>query len=130
MLHLGVDTSNLTDKRDFVGLKPEVHKLEINKLVKVRTVLKNFKTKADGLDVDKLKIAPLDLKKLSDVVSIEIAGKNRVQQAKYKSKLRKQNPDASALIQTNQYNTDKQRLEKKLKILIKKTNVGTLVTAT
>ena len=47
-----------------MALKPEVDKLDINKLVNVPTSLSNSKTKADDLDVGKLKTAPVDLKKI------------------------------------------------------------------
>ena len=50
----GVDTSNLTAKRDFIAMKAEVGKLDINKLVIALTSLKNLKTKVDDLDVLKL----------------------------------------------------------------------------
>ena len=41
-------------------------------------------------DVDKLKIVPIDLKKLNDVLSKEIVKKESVQQTKYKSKRSKE----------------------------------------
>ena len=56
----GVDTSNLADKSDFIALKAEFHKLEINKWVNVSTSLNSLKTKVDDLDVDKLKTVPID----------------------------------------------------------------------
>ena len=71
----GVDTFNLAAKRDFVALKTEVNKLDINKLVNVPTGLNNLETKIDDLDVDKLKTVLVNLKKLSDVVSKEIVKK-------------------------------------------------------
>ena len=71
----GVDTFNLAAKRDFVALKAEVNKLDINKLVNVPTGLNNLETKIDDLDVDKLKTVLVNLKKLSDVVSKEIVKK-------------------------------------------------------
>ena len=43
----GVDISDLAVKKDFTVLKAEVHKLDINKLVNVRTSLNNLKTKVD-----------------------------------------------------------------------------------
>ena len=61
---IGVDTSNLAAKSDFIGLEAEVDKLEINKLVYVPNGLNNLKTKIDDLDVDKLKIVPIDLEKI------------------------------------------------------------------
>ena len=68
----GVDTSDLAAKTDFITLKAEVDKLDINKLVDVPTSLNNLKTKVDDLDVGKLKTVPVDLKKLSDVVDNEV----------------------------------------------------------
>ena len=46
-----VDTSNLAAKRDFIALKAEVGKLDINKLVNLASGLNNFNTKVDDLDV-------------------------------------------------------------------------------
>ena len=42
---MGVDTSNLAAKRDFIGLKAEVLKLEINKLANVSSSLNNIKAR-------------------------------------------------------------------------------------
>ena len=47
----GVDTSDLAAKTDFIALKAEVDKVDINNLVNVRTSLSNLKTKVDDLDV-------------------------------------------------------------------------------
>ena len=46
----------------------EVDKLDINKLVNVPTSFNNLKTKVDDLDVGKLKVVLVDMKKLSDEV--------------------------------------------------------------
>ena len=43
----GVDTSDLATKKDFIPLKAEVDKLDINKLANVPTILNNLKTKVD-----------------------------------------------------------------------------------
>ena len=59
----GVDTSDLAAKKDFIALKAEVDKLDINKLVNVPSSLNNLKTKTDDLDIGKLKTVPVDLKK-------------------------------------------------------------------
>ena len=53
-------------------MKAEVDKLDIKKLINVRTSLGNIKTKVDDLDVGKLKTVHVDLKKLSDVVDNEL----------------------------------------------------------
>ena len=58
----GIDTSDLAAKKDFIALKAEVDKLDINKLVNVPTSLNNLKTKVDDLDVGKLKTVPVDLR--------------------------------------------------------------------
>ena len=60
-----VDTSDLVTKKYFIALKPEADKLDINKLVNVRTSLSNIITKVDYLDVGTLKIFVAALKKLS-----------------------------------------------------------------
>ena len=48
----GIDTSNLASKGDFIDLKVEVGKLDINKLVNVLNGMNNVKTKVEnGLDI-------------------------------------------------------------------------------
>ena len=48
----GIDTSNLASKGDFIDLKVEVGKLDINKLVNVLNGVNNVKTKVEnGLDI-------------------------------------------------------------------------------
>ena len=59
--------------KKFYGVKAEVDKQDINKLVGVPTSLNNLKTKINDLDVYKLKTVPLDLKKVIDVVSKQVA---------------------------------------------------------
>ena len=59
-------------KKYFLALKTEVDKLDINKLVNVRTSLNKLKPKFDDLDVGKLETVPVDLKKLSDGVDNEV----------------------------------------------------------
>ena len=54
-------------------MKAEVDKLDINKLVNVQTSLNNLKTKVEDLDAGKVKTAPIDLKRLSDVVDNKVA---------------------------------------------------------
>ena len=110
----GVDTSDLAAKKDFIALKAEVDKLDINKLVNVPTSLNNLKTKVDDLDVGKLKTVPVDLKKLSDVVANEVVKNTKFNTLKTKvNSLEKKIPDATTLIHINQCNTDKQNLKKK-----------------
>ena len=51
----GVNTSDLAAKTDFITLKAEADKIDINKLVNVPTSLNDLKTKINDLDVGKLK---------------------------------------------------------------------------
>ena len=84
-------------------------------MVNVPTSLNNLKTKVDDLDVGKLKTIPVDLKKLSDVVDNEIIKNTKFNTLKTKvNNLGKKIPDAITLIHINQYNMDKQNLEKKV----------------
>ena len=62
----GVDTFKLAAKSDFITLKAEVNKLDINELIKFLTGLNNFKTNVDNLNSGNLTV-PKDLKKLNDV---------------------------------------------------------------
>ena len=117
----GVDTFDLAAKKDFIALKTKNDNLDINKLVNVPTSFNNLKTKVNDLDVGKLKAAPVDLKKLSDVVDNEVIKNTKYNILKTKvNNLEKKNPDATALIHINQYNTDKQNLEKKIRAVDKK----------
>ena len=96
-------------------MKAEVDKLEIAKLVNVLTNLNKLKAKANDLFVGKLKIAPIDLKKLSTVVDKQVVRKHKIQYTKdnYKNNNKNNNknipeqynkniPDATTLIHTNQ----------------------------
>ena len=56
-------------------MKADVDILDTNKLVNIPRSLDNLKTKVNDLDVDKMKIVPVDLKKLSVVVSKEVVKK-------------------------------------------------------
>ena len=68
----GIDTSGLAAKKDFIALKAEVDKLDINKLTNVPANLNNLETEVDDLDVCKLRTVPIDLKKLNDVVDNQV----------------------------------------------------------
>ena len=57
-----IDVADLAAKKDFIALKAEVGKLDINKLNNVPTSLNSLKTKVNDLDVGKLKTVPVDLK--------------------------------------------------------------------
>ena len=95
-------------------MKAEVDILDINKLTNTPTGLNNLKTNVDDVDVGKLKTFPLDLKKLSDVVDNEVVTNTKFNTLKTRvNNLEKKIPDTTTLIHINQYNTDKQNLEKK-----------------
>ena len=108
-------------KSDFIALKAEVDNLDINELLKVPIGLDDFKTKVDNLDVGKLKTSykiEKAKKKLSYVVSEKFVKKtvcNKLNAKVYN--LETKIPDVSILIQRNQYNTDKQNLEKLMEML-------------
>ena len=72
----GPDTSSFAKKVDLAHLKPNVVKLDINKLENVPTSLSNLKSKVDKLDVDKVVHVPTDLSKLSDVVKMMLLKKD------------------------------------------------------
>ena len=114
-------------------LKTEVEKLDINnKLVTVPTNLNNLKTKLEDLDIGKLKTVLVDFKKLNDVVNNEVVKNSKFNtQNKKGNNLEKKIPDTTTLIHINQYKTDKQNLEKNVKMLIKKIpDASGLVTTT
>ena len=71
----GVGASNLAAKRDFINLKGDIDKIDINESADVPTNLNNLETKVEDLDISKLKTVPIDLKKLSDVLSKEVVKK-------------------------------------------------------
>ena len=81
-------------------------------MVNVQSILKKYylKTKANDLDVDKLKTVPIGLKNLSDLVdkNVKITKFNKLNTKL--NKLDKKVLDATTLILINQYNTDKQKM--------------------
>ena len=91
-----------------IAEKVEVGTLDINNLVNVLNDLNNLKAKADDLDVDKLKTAPVNLKKLNDEVSKEVVKNTKFNELNTRvNNIENEIPGASTLIQTNQYNADK-----------------------
>ena len=90
-------------------------------MVTVPTSLNNLKTNVDELDVGKLKLISVELKKLSDVVTNEVVKNTKFNTLKTKvNSFEKEVPDATTLIHKNQYNTDTQNLEKKIEDIDKK----------
>ena len=51
-------------KKDFIVLKAEVGKLDIDEVTNLPTSLNSLKTKVDDLDVRKLKTVTVDLKQM------------------------------------------------------------------
>ena len=95
----GVDISDFSAKKDFIVLKAEVDKLDINKLVNVPASLNNLKRKIDDLHVYKLKAVPVDMKKLSDVVDNEVVENTKFNTLKATVNiLENKIPDASTFI--------------------------------
>ena len=94
--------------------------------------LNNLKTKLNDLDVGKLKAVAIDLKKISDVVKNEVVKSTNFNTLKTKvNNLDKEIPDVTTLILINQYNTDKQNLEKATGYVDKKIpDANDLVTTT
>ena len=107
----GVDTSSFAKKNDFANFKPDVDKLEIDKLKKVSSGLNSLKGKVDKIDVDKLVLVPVDLSKLSSAV------KNNVKKTEYNELVKKVNnistTDTSNLVKKTDYNTRISEIEKK-----------------
>ena len=113
-------------------MKAKAAKLDINKSVNVPTSLNNLKTKVDDLDVGKLKTVLIGFKRLGDVVDNEIVKNTKFNTLKTKAaKLDRKILDTTALICINQYNIDKQNLEKKIGHVDEKLpDVSGLVTTT
>ena len=88
-------------------MNPEVERLDVNKLVNVLSGLNNLKIKLDDIDIDKLKIVAVNLKKLRNVVSKKVLEKMVYNKLNLKVRnLENKIYDTSTLIQINQYNTD------------------------
>ena len=75
-------------------------------MVNIPTSLNKLKTKADDLDIVKLKSIPTDLKKLSDAVDNKVAKNTKFNMVNKKvNNLQKNFPDPTILIHINQWNT-------------------------
>ena len=87
----------------------------------IRTILNNLKTKVENLGVGKLKTVLVDVKKLRGFVDNEVVEnvKFNVLETKLNNSDKK-NLDATALSHINQFKTDKQNLEKKIRDVDKK----------
>ena len=92
-------------------------KERVNKLTNIPTSVNNLKTKVGDLNIGNLKTVPVHLKKLSDTVDNEVVKNTKFNTLKTQvNNSEKKIPDATNLIQINQYNTDK-----KLEMLINNT---------
>ena len=97
-------------------MKAGVDKLDINKLVNVPTNLSNLKIKLDDLDVGKFKTVTVN-----DAADKQVVKNIKFNTMKAKvNNLEKKIPDETTLVHINQFNTGKQRLKKKMEMLIKK----------
>ena len=74
----------LLKKTDLANLKPDIDKLDNDKLKNVPSNFSNFKSKVDKLDVEKLVSVLVDLIKLSDLVKNNVVKKD-VYNAKIKT---------------------------------------------
>ena len=116
-----IDTSDLAAKSFFIALKPKIDELDNYKLSNFPTSLNNLETDVDDLNVGRLKTAPVGLKKLSDVVENEIVKSTKFNTLKTKIiDLEKKTPDETTLIRINQYNTNKQNLDKNIGDVVEK----------
>ena len=66
----------LLKKTDFVKLKSNAYKINIDKLKNVSGNLTNLRNKVDKLDADKLVTVPVDFSKISDVVLDDVINKD------------------------------------------------------
>ena len=110
----GIDRFDLAAQIDFVHLKADVYKLDINKLTNVSSSLNNFNTRVNDQDVVKLKTA-VGFKTLCNVVDNRVARNTKFKTLKTKvSNLENKILDTTTLIRINRYNRYKQNLEKRL----------------
>ena len=85
----GIGTSKCAKKFDLASIRPNLVKLDIDKLETVPTNLNNLKSKVDKLDVDWLIPAPVALSELYDVVKNDDV---------YNSKIKDKIPDFTSLL--------------------------------
>ena len=93
----------------------------------LKTNLANLKTEVDKLDIDKLKLVPVDFSKLSDVVKNDVVKKAVCDILGGKVN----NIGTNDLVLKTKFNTDKTELEKKIPYtsgLVKETNYNTKIT--
>ena len=117
-----IDLSNYATKED---IKNITH-IDTSSFA-LKTNLANLKTKVNEFDTDKLKMVPIDLSKLSNLVKNEVVKKNAYD--KFVAKVN--NIDTSRFVLKTKYDADKLKLENKIPDtsgLVKKTNYNTKIT--
>ena len=109
----GVDTSDLAAKNALLLWKLKLTKYTLLNQLMFKLIWIIQKQKVDHLDVGKPKTVRVNLNKLSDVVDSEVVKNTKCKTLKTNIiNVGKKIPDATALIHINQYNIDKQNLEK------------------
>ena len=89
----------MLEKDDLANLKPEVDKLDIDKLENVPSGLNTLKSKIDELDISKSKITPSDFSKVSNPFKKEV-----VKKSEYDELIKKVNAiDTSKLVNKTNY---------------------------
>ena len=106
----GIDASDLAAEKDFIALKAEVNKLDINKMTNVPSSLNNLKTKADDLDIRNMKTVPVNLKKISDVEDSGVVKNTKFNTPEVKNKM----PGNGCWVTTNVSNRKISEVENKI----------------
>ena len=122
----GVDTYHVAKKTDLANLKPDVDKLDTDKLKNAPTNLSNLKSKVDKLDVDKLVPVPVDLSKLIDLVKKHLVKKD-VYNAKMKN-IQYKIPDITNLATDTTINAKINEIKKEIPIIITLATTAALLT--
>ena len=110
------DLKNATRVGTLANLKPDVDKLDIDKLKNVPSTLSSLKSKASKLDVDKLVPVPADLTKLGVAAKNDIVKKD-LYNAKIKN-IEDKISDITNLATNTTLNSKKMRLITKYLILL------------
>ena len=110
------DLKNATRVGTLANLKPDVDKLDIDKLKNVPSNLSSLKSKASKLDVDKLVPVPADLTKLGVAAKNDIVKKD-LYNAKIKN-IEDKISDITNLATNTTLNSKKMRLVTKYLILL------------
>ena len=110
------DLKNATRVGTLANLKPDVNKLDIDKLKNVPSNLSSLKSKANKLDVDKLVPVPADLTKLGVAAKNDIVKKD-LYNAKIKN-IEDKISDITNLATNTTLNSKKMRLVTKYLILL------------